>query len=291
MTPPVQQLPSSDALQLPTTDSVSQSPLEALPIEQPNNAFGSIPNESAPSTGNHLFEQAWQTAQIQLNENKITQALATLSVWHNDQTLSTEQRTRCLQHLDKLAGTVVYSRQHFIEPAYEVQAGETLDEIAARYKVPQDLLAKINGIAPPFALATGEKLKVVRGPFRADVSLGTGELTLFLGQHYAGRFPVRIGRDLPAQEAFYEVAEKSNGRSYFDRQFGREVLKGEASNRYGDHWMGLRGDQITAGHSVGIHGRPNSSSGEDIGSISLNPADAEDVFSILSVESRVQIRR
>ena len=99
------------------------------------------------------------------------------------------------------------------------------------------------------------------------------------------------GRDLPAQEAFYEVAEKTNGRSYFDRQMGREVATGESLNRYGNHWVGLRGDQITAGHSVGIHGRPQDAVEGEIGSISLDPTDAEDVFSILSIGSRVHVRR
>ncbi len=119
--------------------------------------------------------------------------------------------------------------------------------------------------------------------------MSNGQLTLFLGSYYAGRFSVLIGRDLPTQEAFYEVAEKSRGRSYFDRRKGREVMTGEASNRYGDHWVGLRGDQITAGHSVGIHGRPSDVAEGEIGSISLRPWDAEDVFSILSIGSRVGI--
>jgi hypothetical protein len=153
------------------------------------------------------------------------------------------------------------------------------------------LLAKINGIAPPYALATGEPLKVVRGPFRAELNLGQSSLILYLGSNFAGRFAVNIGQDLPRQEAFYRVAEKSNGRNYFDRRSGQEILKGAADNRYGDYWIGLRGEQITSGHSVGIHGRPSSPSPNDIGSISLETLDAEDVYSILSIGSRVQIRR
>jgi len=254
-------------------------------------SLGPIPSDDFPAVGSGPFEQAWQATEQYVRENKLGQALATLSAWHNDRTINQQQRARCLWRLDQLAGTVIYSRQHLIEPEYEVQAGESLDEIAIRYAVPQELLAKINGIVPPFALATGEKLKIVRGPFRAEVGMSRGQLTLFLGSYYAGRFSVLIGRDLPAQEAFYEVAEKSRGRSYFDRRAGREVMTGEASNRYGNHWLGLRGDQITAGHRVAIHGRPSDTTPGEIGSISLNAWDAEDVFSILSIGSRVQVRR
>ncbi len=254
-------------------------------------SLGPLPSDDSPAVGSGPFEQAWQTTEQHVNENNLGQALATLSAWHNNQTLNQQQRARCLRLLDQLAGTVIYSRQHLIEPEYEVKAGETLIEIAIRYAVPRELLAKINGIVPPFALATGEMLKIVRGPFRAEVSMSSGQLTLFLGSYYAGRIPVRIGRDLPAQAKLYEIAEKRHGRSYFDRQMGREVMTGEASNRYGNHWVGLRGDQTTAGHSVGIHGRPSDATEGEIGSISLNPLDAEDVFSILSIGSRVHVRR
>ncbi len=254
-------------------------------------SLGPLPSDDSPAVGSGPFEQAWQTTEQHVNGNNLGQALATLSAWHNDQTLNQQQRARCLRLLDQLAGTVIYSREHLIEPEYEVQAGETLDEIAIRYTVPQELLAKINGIVPPFALATGEKLKIVRGPFRAEVGMSSGQLTLFLGTYYAGRFPVRIGRDLPVQEAFYEVAENSRGRNYFDRRMGREVTAGETSNRYGNHWVGLRGDQITVGHSVGVHGRPSDATEGEIGCMSLNSWDAENVFSILSIGSRVHVRR
>ncbi len=285
--------PTNDATNARQRNAAStQSTSPPLETEPPIDvSLGPIPSHDSPAIGKGPFEQAWQTTEHYVRENNLGQALATLSAWHNDQTLNQQQRARCLRRLDQLAGTVIYSRQYLIEPEYEVQAGETLNEIAIRYAVPQELLAKINGIVPPFALATGEMLKIVRGPFRAEVSMSSGQLTLFLGSYYAGRIPVRIGRDLPAQAAFYEVAEKSHGRSYFDRQMGREVMTGEASNRYGNHWVGLRGDQTTAGHSVGIHGRPSDATEGEIGSISLNPLDAEDVFSILSIGSRVHVRR
>ena len=289
--------PTPDVVDLPPPADSDQFPVaadgttaaQATPVDQPS--LGAVPPAGEAETGSGPFEQVWQTTQQQIRDRDLVEALATLSPWYNDPTLSTQQRARCMQLLDQLAGTVIYSRQHLLEQEYHVMAGETLDEIAARYGVTQELLAKINGIAPPYALATGEKLKLVRGPFRAEVNVSTTELTLFLGPYYAGRFTTQIGHDLPPQEAFYEVAEKSNGRSYFDRRMGREVLRGEAANRYGDHWLGLRGDQITTGHSVGIHGRPNSPPTTDIGSISLDPLDAEDVFAILSIGSRVQIRR
>ena len=222
---------------------------------------------------------------------EVAKALRILTPWCADSNLNDEQNERCLRQLDELAGEVVYSRNSYLEPTYTVRAGETLEEIAKSYGVPLELLAKINGIAAPFALSTGESLKVIRGPFRADVSISNKELTLYAGAYYAGRFSVELGRDLPPEEAFYEVAEKTMGRNYFDRRTGSEVLRGQPDNRYGDHWLGLRGEHITTGHSVGIHGRPAAGVGSEPGCISLDTINAADVFSIMSIGSRVQIRR
>lgn len=240
---------------------------------------------------NATFDRVWGEVQVMLKNRDYTRALRSLTPWSSESNLNSEQNQRCIRLLDKLAGAIVYSRTSYLEPAYVVKAGETLDEIAALHNVPQELLANINGIAPPFALTTGEKLKVVRGPFRASVSLSRQELTLFAGPNYAGRFKVKIGSDLPTDSAFYEVAEKSPGRAYFDRKLGREVIRSEAINKYGQQWLGLRGEHITAGHSVGIHARPKSGgNSDDVGSISLTAKDAADVFSILSVGSRVEVR-
>ncbi len=242
-----------------------------------------------PKQPSGAFENVWKDVQALLKKREYSQALRTLTPWGSESDLSKEQLSRCVRLLDQLAGAIIYSRESYLEPAYTVQAGETLDEIAKQYGVPQQLIAKINGIAPPFALTNGEKLKVVRGPFRAAISLSRAELTLFVGAYYAGRFPIMVGPDLPPEPAFYEVADKSAGRAYFDRKLGREVNQSEESNRYGKHWLGLRGEHITSGHSVGIHGRSAKFSPADLGSINLAADDAEDVFSILSVGSRIQV--
>jgi hypothetical protein len=278
-------------------DNFATSPSHANQLPLPTNdrpSEDSRPDESSPvlAEGNGTFEHDWNEVSELLTGGNLVQALAKLSDWYGEPTLSDKQQSRMLSVLDQLAGTLIYSRQHMLEPEYRVQPGETLADIAKKFEVPEAVLAKINGIALPYALTTNEELKVVRGPFRAEVSVSRRELTLFLGRYYAGRFPVEIGRDLPSDEAYYEVAEKSDGRSYFDRRLGVEVLKGEAHNRYGDHWIGLRGDQITAGHSVGIHSRPLSGAVDaETGCISLLPRDADDVGTILSIGSRIHVRR
>lgn len=288
--PPTLENVATQALNVPKIDTAKvDSPSQNIALPEVDRSLTTSP-PSQPSEGSAVFEKSWVTVQELVRDRELTRALSTLTTWYHDQTLNKEQRSRMLQLLDQLAGTVIYSREHLLESEYSVAEGETLADLSARFQVPASLLAKINGIAPPFALVTGERLKVLKGPFRAEVSLFKSELTLFIGSNYAGRFPVTIGPDLPPEEAVYEVAEKANGRSYFDRKTGLEILRNNSQNRYGDHWMGMRGDHITTGHGVGIHGRPLRYTSDNAGSISMDPLDAEDVFSILSIGSRVHVK-
>ena len=283
------------------TKLVGPNDIDALPVAPAEKVTAILPPidpsvgpiPPAPNEGSVAFEKVWSEVQELVRNQDSAKALRTLTPWSIDASLSGDQQARCFRLLDELAAIVIYSRASYLEPVYTVRAGETLDEISAAHGVPQELLAKINGVTAPYALSTGESLKVVRGPFRAEVSITNNRLTLYAGAYYAGRFEIAIGRDLPPEEAFYEVAEKSLGRNYFDRRSGSEVLRGQANNRYGDHWIGLRGEHITTGHSVGIHGRARQkeSASQDLGCVSLDAIDASDVYSILSVGSRVQVRR
>ena len=180
---------------------------------------------------------------------------------------------------------MVYSTQHSIEPPYEVQPGERLEEIADRYNVPWQLLAKINGIDDPQALRPGERLKVVRGPFTAVVSLEKRQLTLMLNGAYAGRFAIGVGRDQPPREGNYVVSQKLADPIYHGPD--RTVDARDPSNPLGERLIKL-GDELS------IHGT-NDPAGltrtDQPGCISLSPHDAEDVFDILTVGSTVQVRR
>ena len=248
----------------------------------------SNPQPGVAAASNDAFEATWFAVLEKLQQDRLDEALLDLSAWYGDDSLSPQQSKRCVEKLDQLAGTVIYSGRSYLEPAYQVRSGESLQLIAERLRVPVDFLAKINGISPPYLVNPGEYLKIVRGPFRAEVSRGRRELTMFLGQYYAGRFGVNFGRDLPNQDAVYEVAEKTLGRNFFDVRTGDEILRSDPANPYGGYWIGLRGDQVTAAHNVGIHAVAGN---EGVGCIGLRKQDASDVHTILSVGSRIVIRR
>jgi len=231
------------------------------------------------------FQSLMQAIQTRLDAGQLSEAHVALSKFYQHPRLAPDESRQLTTLLDQVAGTVVYSRQHHLEPAYRVQPGDSLDRIAATYNVPAELLAKINGIREPQNLAPGTELKVVRGPFDAIVDLSRYELTLVLHDRYAGRFPVGVGREPSVLEGQFTVREKKVNPTYYGD--GRVIAPGDPANPLGDRMLDLGG-------RVAIHGTDNPGNigrAHGSGAISLSSRDIHDVYDILSVGSRVTVRR
>ncbi|HEX4142487.1 MAG TPA: LysM peptidoglycan-binding domain-containing protein [Pirellulales bacterium] len=279
---------------------------QAVPPGQPPGGYGQMPaggsdqggiDPSRPAADSYgadggrggapmtAFTAALEQVQHELDAGRLSEAHCLLSRWYDEPTLNPQEQQHLNELLDQLAGTVIYSTQNLMEPACEVQQGETLERIAQRYNVPWQLLAKINGISDPHALRPGERLKVVRGPFSAVISLEKHTLTLMLANAYAGRFTIGVGQDSPPPEGQYFVKEKVVDPIYYGP--GRTIERGDPANPLGRRWLGLGGQ-------VGIHGTndPRNIGQTGVpGSISMADRDVDDVFDILSEDSKVVIRR
>ncbi|HEX4130588.1 MAG TPA: L,D-transpeptidase family protein [Pirellulales bacterium] len=231
------------------------------------------------------FMTAWNDAQGLLARHELAEALLRLSEWSTDTRLSPADRTQLFDLLDQLAGTVVYSREHLLSPAYVVQPGDSLERIADRFGVTWQLLGKINGIAEGQPIRAGDSLKVLQGPFDALVTLNDCELTLFIHGRYAGRFRVGIGQDQSTPEAELVVQNKVTNPTYYgpNQVIGPE----DPNNPLGGRWIDL-------GNKLGIHGTSDPSSigkAESRGCIRMGQQDIVEVYDILSIGSRVTIVR
>lgn len=239
---------------------------------------------TAPALGPE-FLSVMQSVQGKLDAGRLSEAHLDLSKYYLSSRMNPEEWRATVDLLDQLAGTVLYSRAHLLEPAYRVQPGDSLDRIAMAYNVTAELLAKINGISDPRNLVPGQELKVVRGPFEAVVDLGRHELALLVGGRYAGRFPVGVGRDRASLEGAFVVRDKRTNPIYFGPD--RVIAADDPTNPLGERLLDL-------GNQVGIHGTEDPKTiGADggRGAISLGPRDVDDVYDILSIGSRVTIRR
>ena len=231
------------------------------------------------------FQQAWGIAKQQVEQGDLRAGLLTLSQYHGNDQINRDYYRQLLEILDYLAGEVIYSQKHLLEPPYQVQATDTLEMIAHQYRVPPRLLQNINGIQDPEALVPGSELKVVKGPFRANVDLSDKEVTLFVGRLYAGRFDCKVGADPYPEPGKYTVRAKQQGRSYYVGD-GSIIPGNDPSNPYGHVWLDL-------GNQVCLHGSAENSeiSTSQLGCIRMNQVDSADVYSILSAGSQVLVRR
>jgi LysM repeat protein len=240
--------------------------------------------------GHADFAALMQSVRGLLDQNRLADAHLELSEWFGDLRFSAAEDAQLTDLLDRLAGTVVYSRQHLLERPYEVQPGDTLERIADAYEIPWELLGNINGIRDPRSVRPGDQLKVVKGPFNAYVSLSRFQLVLYLGNRYAGRFHIGVGKDNATREGEFVVLRKLTNPTYY----GQPVIdKDDPNNPLGEFALDL-------GDSIFIHGTNDPQSigrADSRGCIRLADRDIQDVFGILTAKtertagSRVIIRQ
>jgi lipoprotein-anchoring transpeptidase ErfK/SrfK len=250
-------------------------------------AAGALASNAAQGTSGQPTQSglvnAVQQADRQFAADQPAQALATLSLFYHTPGITESDRAALLSRLDPLAGIVIYSRRHMLEQPHRVGQSETLMEVAARYEIPWQLLANINAIEDPVTVLPGTELKVVRGPFRGEVDLTRSELTIFLGDLYAGRFPIKVNNEAAPAEGTYTVLDKQNSQTFYDKD-GSPIAPDDPRNPYGNLWIDL-------GQKLCIHGSPNPADFSPAGCISLRGRDAGDLMGILSQGSSITVRR
>ena len=256
-------------IQTSHTEPLSGDPRNLLPSPpQP------LPAEPlAPPDAHAAFVNFMTAVQRKLEQGGpagLLDAHRVLSQFCDTPGLSAEENHQLIETLNRVAGTVIYSREPVIEPPYVVQPGETLVDIGERYRVPWPLLAHINGLPDPEHLQPGQRLKVVRGPFGAVIHLDRRLMTLLLNDRFAGQFHISIGIQPPPMEGTYQVVAKTcqpsgniAGVAPADPQGRRIVLSNQMT--------------IVATRPQFIGG----ADGDGRGSIGLLPVDMDAAYDIL----------
>jgi lipoprotein-anchoring transpeptidase ErfK/SrfK len=286
----------SSPLRDPTSGDAVRNLTPPSEVAVPSGVASSTANPS-DSVVQNKFTAFMDAVQKNLAEGKLAEAHLALSSLYGNPDLPAEHARQITDLLDRLAGTVIYSRNLYLGPAYVTKQGDTLEKVAQRYDIPWQLLARINGMMPPGVsyddnrakdrpLSPGMPLKVVRGPFNALVRLDKHELTLTVQNRYAGRFRIGVGRDQPKLDGNYTVRDKALNPSYYGMD-GVNISPNDPKNPLGGAWIGLT-------DRIGIHGTndPQSLGRDDgRGAICVADRDLQDLYGILSVGSRVTIVR
>ncbi|HVT27638.1 MAG TPA: LysM peptidoglycan-binding domain-containing protein [Lacipirellulaceae bacterium] len=277
--------PDRYAITSPTTTPLASAPSAMAPPA----AAPSSPIQAATAAGASTFAASWPAIQTALKNGDLKQAHLLLSKWHNNDSLSPAEAQRVETLLSQLAGTVIYSTEHRLEPPRFVKPGETLETIAKEYNVPWQLLAKINGITSPNELRPSQQLKVVRGPFSAVVDVHRSELTLMVDDRYAGKFHVTVPPGISLAGGEWLVDKKltspqsASPASAYPSTASMPERTIVLRNTVAAPTTGTPTLLIASGKVTGL---PASQA-----TINVSPQDAEEIADILSIGSRVTIRR
>jgi hypothetical protein len=141
-------------------------------------------------------------------------------------------------------------------------------------------------VTDPAALQPGQQLKVLRGKFSALVDLSERTMTLMLDRRYAGKFAIELDPTTAIEEGQWKVDQKAltpAGGVY-----------GQPGGATEDRSLLLSNPASPNSQAAVLRGPGNSdpASPQPAGRvIRLKSSDVNDVFDILSVGSRVTIRR
>jgi lipoprotein-anchoring transpeptidase ErfK/SrfK len=142
---------------------------------------------------------------------------------------------------------------------YTVKPGDKLTSIAAKYKIPYELVMELNNITKASSLRSGQKLKVVNGPFHAIVSRSNFLLDIYLQNTYVRSFKCGMGKEgRETPTGLWRVA--SGGKMikprWTDPDTGRVYLGTDKDYPLGARWIALDGLEGNTKGRVGfaIHG-------------------------------------
>ncbi len=170
--------------------------------------------------------------------------------------------------------------RHIIKP------GETLGKIARAHHISDDLLASINNITNKNMIRAGQAIKVIKGPFRAEVDKSDFILDVYLAETLVTHFRVALGADGSTPTGTWRVGTKLENPTYYPPRTGRIIASDDPTNPLGERWIGLQGiDGEAIGQlRYGIHGTVEPDSiGQNVsmGCIRLYNEDVETLYTYL----------
>jgi len=215
--------------------------------------------------------------------------------------LPADQEARIRNRLRELALQTIFSPSHVpgdpLTGRYAIQRGDTLVKIGERFRITDNLLARVNGITNKNNIRAGQVIKVIHGPFHAVVFKTQFRAEVYLQDLLVGEYSVGLGADDGTPTGQWRIKDKLVNPTYYPPRAGNIIAADDPKNPLGERWLGLEGISGEAKGQLryGIHGTIEPDSiGENVslGCIRLHNKDVEMLFDLLVVnDSVVTIRR
>lgn len=272
--------------------------VEAVKIAPPAPALPLPP----PSTG--LLDKAAAL----IRSGDVVAARATLSAALRSRTLSPAEAGDVRGTLTVLSNGMIFGSE--VTPGdpftrlYEIKPGDALSRIANReaLKTNWRFLQRINGIADPSRIRVGQRIKVVQGPFHAEVDKRAHRVDLWLGEGddsvFIRSLPVGLGEFGSTPEGAFRVRRggKMVNPSWTNPRTGERFAAADPNNPIGEFWIGLDGidPHNLQEQGFGVHGTIEPDSiGQDrsMGCVRLADDDIALLYEMLTEGNSVVLVR
>ncbi len=170
---------------------------------------------------------------------------------------------------------------------YVVQRGDSLERIGRQHGIgieQVDLLRRGNGIRGD-TIHPGQRLRILQGTFRVEISRTRNELTVYLNDRFFKRYRVGTGRFDQTPVGRFRVTGRLPHPVWY-RPDGRVIPYGDPENELGTHWISLDIPRY------GIHGtwEPETiGQRASAGCVRLLNEDVEELFLLLPTGTEVVI--
>jgi len=208
-----------------------------------------------------------------------------------DRTEDAKLKEECRKALDQLNSDLVFSATPSKDSeSYQVQPGDVLTTIAAKYNCPYKFIMQINNIEDARKVRVGDRIKVLTGPkgkmeMRIVVDKSDFTLTVYLNNYYLKQYKVSLGRSDKTPVGTFTVTER------VEKPEWRGLKHGDPKNILGDYWLTLRSDKFTG---LGIHGTKNEpdTMGKNVsqGCIRMSNDDIKELYIMIPVGTQVIIQ-
>lgn len=187
---------------------------------------------------------------------------------------------------------------------YEIKPGDALSRIASRQGVNTNwrFVQRINGIKDPARIRVGQRIKLVQGPFHAEVDKASHRIDVWLGEGddaiYIRSLPVGLGEFNSTPVGTFRVRRggKMMNPTWTNPRTGEQFAANDPLNPIGEYWIGLDGIDVhnLQEQGFGIHGTIDPDSiGQDrsMGCVRLADDDIAMVYEMLTEGNSVVLVR
>jgi LysM repeat protein len=278
-------------------------------VEDTTNSAGPVPAESEPEPKIDLIEYVPEAASESNTEvDKLISDAQTLISAKPSRIMETRdklnealsmpmngrQRAFVKRQLSELADKWLFSRTVFEQDrvcgSYKVKPGDRLRSIGSQFKVPYQILMRINNISRPKTLRAGETIKVINGPFHAKIYHSTFTMDLYLQDTFVRSYSVALGKpgmETPTGHWLVKPDGKLISPTWTDPVSGKTYEAENPDYPLGSRWIGLKGIEGAAKNRTGfaIHGTKDAGelgTARSRGCIRLYDEDVKFVYDLLT---------